>query len=121
MTFDEFIGIRYPDPTEPTALIDTAPHHLNPTGQINGAVFMSLADNVATRAANIAYEQKTGERRFCVVVDAHTAMLANQPGGRIRAAAVPVSVGRRIVVIRTEVRGEEDRLLATVTTTHVPT
>ena len=40
---------------------------------------------------------------------------------RIAVAQGPVRVGRRITVIRTEVRGDDDRLLAEVTTTHVPT
>ncbi len=56
-----------------------------------------------------------------VGVDLHAVMLANQQGGSVRALARPVRVGRRITVIRTEVRGDGDRLLAEVTTTHVPT
>ena len=48
-------------------------------------------------------------------------LLANQQGGTIRATARPVRVGRRVTVIRTEVRGDGEQLLAEVTTTHVPT
>ena len=48
-------------------------------------------------------------------------MLANQQGGTIRATATPVRVGRRVTVIRTQVWGDDDKLLAEVTTTHVPT
>jgi len=123
VTFDAYIGMeRYSDHDgAATAEIRIQEHHCNPTGNINGGVIISLADNLSTGAANHAYFEKTGERRFMVGVDLHAVMLANQQGGTIRANARPVRVGRRITVIRTEVRGDGDRLLAEVTTTHVPT
>ena len=123
MTFDEYIGVRgYEDRDGASAAeITIESHHCNPTGNINGGVIVSLADNLSTGAANRAYFEKTGERRFMVGVDLHAVMLANQQGGTIRAVSRPVRVGRRITVIRTEVRGDDDRLLAEVTTTHVPT
>ena len=123
MTFDEYIGVEgYGDQEgAATAEIRIQDHHCNPTGNINGGVIISLADNLSTGAANHAYFEKTGERRFMVGVDLHAVMLANQQGGTIRAISRPVRVGRRITVIRTEVRGDGDRLLAEVTTTHVPT
>ncbi len=124
MTFDAHIGMG-PDPDHPDdynrAMIITEAHHLNPTGNINGGVLISLADNIATGVAGRAYFDKTGEEAFLVGVDLHAVMVANQLGGTIRAYSVPVKVGRRITVVRTEIRGDEDRLLAEVTTTHVPT
>ena len=122
MTFDEFIGMQHgDDDAEVTARIRIEPHHCNPTGNINGGVIISLADNISTGAANRAYLSKTGERKFLVGVDLHAVMLANQQGGSIRGVAVPVRVGRRVTVIRTQVWGDDDKLLAEVTTTHVPT
>ena len=122
MTFDEYIGMQHgEDDTNVTARIRIEPHHCNPTGNINGGVIISLADNISTGAANRAYLSKTGERKFMVGVDLHAVMLANQQGGTIRGVAVPVRVGRRITVIRTQVWGDDDKLLAEVTTTHVPT
>jgi len=122
MTFDAFIGMQpHGDGAESAAKIRIEAHHCNPTGNINGGVIISLADNLSTGAAGRAYFDKTGERRFMVGVDLHAVMLANQQGGTIRAVSRPVRVGRRITVIRTEVRGDGDRLLAEVTTTHVPT
>ena len=120
-TFDAFIGME-PDEADglASAKIEIRPHHQNPTGNINGGVIISLADNLSTGAANRAYHEKTGQRAFLVGVDLHAVMLANQQGGTIRAVAEPVRVGRRITVIRTRVFGTHDRLLAEVTTTHVP-
>ena len=120
MTFDEFIGMEHDDGDVDSARVTIQPHHCNPTGNINGGVFLTLADNLATGAASRAYLEKTGERKFMVGVDLHAVMLANQQGGAIRAVAAPVRVGRRITVIRTQVWGDNDRLLAEVTTTHVP-
>lgn len=122
MTFDEFIGMEhgsYED--EFVSTVHIQEHHRNPTGNINGGVFLSMADNVSTGAANRAYFLKTGERKFMVGVDLHAVMLANQQGGTVRAKAAPVRVGRRITVIRTQIVGDNDVLLAEVTTTHVPT
>ncbi len=122
MTFDQFIGMQHFDDDDVAgARIEILPHHCNPTGNINGGVIISLADNISTGAANRAYLQKTGERKFLVGIDLHAVMLANQQGGAIRAIATPVRVGRRVTVIRTQVWGNDDRLLAEVTTTHVPT
>jgi 1,4-dihydroxy-2-naphthoyl-CoA hydrolase len=122
MTFDEYIGMEHHGTTDDVgARIKIQPHHCNPTGNINGGVIISLADNISTGAANRAYLQKTGEAKFMVGIDLHAVMLANQQGGTIRATATPVRVGRRVTVIRTQVWGDDDKLLAEVTTTHVPT
>ncbi|MGI8925137.1 MAG: PaaI family thioesterase [Tepidiformaceae bacterium] len=122
MTFDEFIGMVRSETDGPaTAHLRIEEHHQNPTGNINGGVFLSMADNLSPGAANRAFFEKTGERRFMVGVDLHAVMLANQKGGTLRAVSKPIRVGRRITVIRTEVRGDDDRLLAEITTTHVPT
>ena len=122
-TFDRFIGMRMcADAPEGcvAAEIEIEPHHCNPTGAINGGVFLSLADNLATGCANRAYFDKTGERRFLVGIDVHAVMLSNQQGGRIRAESRVVRVGRRVTVVRTVVTGTDGKPLAEVTTTHVP-
>ncbi len=120
VTFDRYIGMQYDD-AEEKAYIDIQPHHCNPTGNINGGVMISMADNLSTGAAGDAYLEKFDERRFMVGVDLHAVMLSNQLGGRITAVSTPVRVGRRVTVVRTEIRGDNDKLLADVTTTHVPT
>lgn len=119
MTFDQYIAMQPGDnPSE--AFIDIEDHHRNPTGNINGGLIISLADNLATGVANRHWQEKTGEHAFLVGVDLHAVMLANQNGGRICARAEPVRVGRRVTVIRTRILGDEDRVLAEITTTHVP-
>jgi uncharacterized protein (TIGR00369 family) len=122
MFFNEYIGMHFVDDDDDhRSYIDIQDHHKNPTGNINGGTIISLADNLATGAANHHYHAKFSESAFLVGVDLHAVMLANQQGGRITASAKPVRVGRRITVIRTTVTGDEGRVLAEVTTTHVPT
>jgi 1,4-dihydroxy-2-naphthoyl-CoA hydrolase len=125
-TFDAYIGMT-PGAAGAAAAafgdvahIRIEPHHCNPLGRVNGGVIIALADNLATGCANRAYFEKTGQRAFLVGIDLHAVMLANQQGGAITATARVVRVGRRVTVIRTEVRGDGERLLAEVTTTHVP-
>jgi 1,4-dihydroxy-2-naphthoyl-CoA hydrolase len=57
---------------------------------------------------------------FLVGVDLHAVMLTNQQGGTNIARSKPVRIGRRIVVIRTQVSGEDNKLLAEITSTHIP-
>jgi uncharacterized protein (TIGR00369 family) len=86
MTFDEHLGVEFEEGEGgQAATISIKPHHCNPTGNINGGVIISLADNLSTAAANVAYFEKTGERHFMVGIDLHASMLANQKGGTIRA------------------------------------
>ncbi len=122
MTFDEYIGMEHDDEPVPRhATVRILPHHCNPTGGINGGLFLSMADNLSTGAANRGYFEKFGERKFMVGVDLHAVIRANRQGGTIRAVSAPIRVGRRITVVRTLVFGDDDKLLCEVTTTHVPT
>ena len=50
----------------------------------------------------------------------NASLLGNQKDGELTAEARFVRSGRRITVVRTKVTGAEGRLLADVTTTHVP-
>ncbi len=124
MTFDEYIGLQYDEQNDNgnvvCARVEIQAHHCNPTGNINGGLLISLADNIATGAAGRGYFEKFGEQKFMVGVDLHATMLSNQQGGTVRGVAEPVRVGRRVTVVRTRVLGEQDKLLAEVTTTHMP-
>ncbi len=120
MTFDQHIGMEYEGSGKPARIV-IQDHHKNPTGNINGGVIISMADNISTGCAGFHYHEKFGEQKFLVGVDLHAVMLSNQLGGTITAEAYPVRIGRRICVVRTEIKGDDGKLLAEVTTTHVPT
>jgi len=119
MTFNEHIGMT-PGEHDHEAKIVIEDYHKNPTGNINGGVIISLADNLSTGVAGNFWAQKFGKPAFMVGVDLHAVMLANQVGGTITAKAEPVRVGKRVTVIRTVVTGTDNKVLAEITTTHVP-
>jgi len=121
--FAQFLGF---EPGEITAeqsasRLVTQLHHLNPMGAIHGGALISLADNVATRMANIAQTGGPNDGKFMSGIDLHATFLSNQQGGTVVATARVVRAGRRVTVIRTQVTGENDKLLLELTTTHIPT
>lgn len=106
MTFDEYIGVEYLDHDDATVgVVHIQTHHGNPTGNINGGLLISLADNLATGAAGRAYKEKFGEDKFMVGVDLHATMQSNQLGGSVRGVSRATRVGRRVTFVRTQVLG----------------
>lgn len=92
---------------------------LNPFGTVHAGAMIWFADVVATQCAVGDFDalDESG-RGFPLAVDLHTVLLANQGDGVLRATATPVRRGGTLSVIRTEVRGRDDRLLIEMTTTH---
>jgi 1,4-dihydroxy-2-naphthoyl-CoA hydrolase len=119
MTFDEHMGMTSTGNLH-EAKIEIEDHHKNPTGNINGGAIISLADNLSTGCAGHHWSEKFKEQGFMVGVDLHAVMLSNQQGGTMIARSTPIRVGKRVTVIRTIVTGTDERILAEITTTHVP-
>jgi acyl-coenzyme A thioesterase PaaI-like protein len=57
---------------------------------------------------------------FPLAINLSTNLLGNQREGQIKAEARFVRNGKRVKVVRTRVTGDSGRLLADVTTTHIP-
>ena len=57
---------------------------------------------------------------FPLAINLSTSLLGNQRKGQIKAEARFVRNGKRVKVVRTRVTGDAGRLLADVTTTHIP-
>ncbi len=92
---------------------------LNPFGTVQAGAMIWLAD---VTASVLAIESQTiGEdgKGFPLAIDIHTTLVSNQRDGDIRAEARFVSKGHKVLVIRTRVTGNKDKLLAEVTTTHL--
>lgn len=80
-----------------------------------------MADTAATRCA-IWSVSPTGEvesGQFPLTVQASANLLRNTDKGTVRAEARPLHRGRTMIVIETQVRDDQDRLLAVFTTTHL--
>jgi 1,4-dihydroxy-2-naphthoyl-CoA hydrolase len=93
---------------------------LNPFGTVQAGAMLWLADVTATVLALGKTKISPDGKGFPLAIDLHTSLLGNQREGEITAEARFVRSGKRITVVRTRVTGDHGRLLAEVTTTHVP-
>lgn len=92
----------------------------NPYGTVHAGAMIWFADVTATVLAMGGAKSPEDAHNFQLAIDLHTALIANQREGVLRAEARFVKKGRRVSVVRTAVTGENGRLLAEVTTTHIP-
>ncbi len=93
---------------------------LNPFGTVQAGAMLWLADVTATVLALEKVELRPDGKGFPLAINLNTNLLGNQREGEIKAEARFVRSGKRVTVIRTRVTGTQRRLLAEVTTTHVP-
>jgi uncharacterized protein (TIGR00369 family) len=93
---------------------------LNPFGTVQAGALVWLADVTATVLALGKVEISPDGKGFPLAINLHTSLLGNQREGEIKAEARFVRRGKRLTVVRTRVTGSKGRLLAEVTTTHIP-
>jgi uncharacterized protein (TIGR00369 family) len=93
---------------------------LNPFGTVQAGAMLWLADVTATVLAIGTSEPGEKGQGFPLAINLNANLLSNQRGGEIFAEARFVRKGKRVTVVRTRVTGDGGRLLAEVTTTHVP-
>lgn len=117
-----YLGFEMVESTDEHTVMrmQVAEHHMNPMGMVHGGAMLSLADNCATACANRAHAAIEDDGKFMAGIDLHAAMVGNQRGGAIQAESRIVRAGRRVIVVRTQVTGDGGRLMAEVTTTHIP-
>ena len=93
---------------------------LNPFGTVQAGAMLWIADVTATVLALEKADLGPDGKGFPLAINLNTNLLGNQREGEIKAEARFVRSGKRVTVIRTRVTGTQGRLLAEVTTTHVP-
>jgi uncharacterized protein (TIGR00369 family) len=93
---------------------------LNPYGVVHAGAVLWFADVCATLLALGGADATPGGSGFPLAIDLHAAFLSNQRDGELEARAAFVKRGRRVSVVRTTVTGANGRIIADVTTTHVP-
>jgi len=91
----------------------------NPFGTVQAGALIWLADVTASVLAIGKREIGPGGEGFPLAVDLHTTLVGNQRDGTVRAEARFVRKGEKILVIRTRITGDNGRLLAEITSTHV--
>jgi uncharacterized protein (TIGR00369 family) len=93
---------------------------LNPFGTIHAGAMIWLADVTATVLALMDTNVSKDGKCFPLAINLNANLLGNQRDGEIRAEARFVRDGKRVRVVRTQIFGNDGKLLAEITTNHVP-
>jgi len=92
----------------------------NPYGGVHAGALLWFADVTATVLAFGSTNFSEGVTGFPLAITLNANFAGNQKEGKLKAVASFVKKGRTVSVVRTTVFGENDKLIADVTTTHVP-
>jgi 1,4-dihydroxy-2-naphthoyl-CoA hydrolase len=96
------------------------PRMLNPFGTVHAGAMIWFADVTATVLALGTEEIPADGKGFPLAINLHSSLLGNQRSGELKAEATFVHKGKQLMIVRTKVTGDHDKLLAEITTTHVP-
>jgi uncharacterized protein (TIGR00369 family) len=80
-------------------------------GVLNGGALMSLADNTGGMCAFLNLPAGAGT----ATISSSTNFLRGVGGGSVTATCRPLRVGRTVIVVETELRDDDDRLVAHTT------
>ena len=92
----------------------------NPFGTVHAGATLWFADVCATVLAFGGTEIEAGQSGFPLAITLNAHLISNQQQGSFQAESVFVKKGKRVSVVRTTVTGDGGRLIAEVTTSHVP-
>jgi uncharacterized protein (TIGR00369 family) len=76
-------------------------------GSLHGGFLMAFADSVGAMCAALNLEPGTGTS----TIESKTNFLRTCSGGRITAIATPVHVGRRTIVVQTDITRDDGKLV----------
>jgi uncharacterized protein (TIGR00369 family) len=93
---------------------------LNPFGTVHAGAVLWFADVVATVCAIGDTTVGLDGKGFPLAVTLNAQLLGNRSAGELIAEARPVRRGKRLIVVRTEVKDADGALLLDVTTAHMP-
>ncbi len=93
---------------------------LNPFGTVHAGALLWFADVVATVCAIGDTTVGPDGKGFPLAVTLNAQLLGNRSAGELIAEARPVRRGKRLIVVRTEVKDADGALLLDVTTAHMP-
>jgi 1,4-dihydroxy-2-naphthoyl-CoA hydrolase len=95
------------------------PGILNPFGVVHAGAILWFADVTATVLAMGSSDFSEGMKGFPLAISLSANFASNQKSGKFKAVASFVKKGKTVTVVRTSVSGEDDKLIADVTTNHV--
>jgi len=96
---------------EVSARVDWDPSRCTTAGVLHGGVLMALADTVGAWCAFL----NVPDGSSTTTIESKTNFLRASRGGSVVATARPLHAGRQVIVVDTELRDNEGRLIARVT------
>jgi 1,4-dihydroxy-2-naphthoyl-CoA hydrolase len=101
---------------EVRARVDWAPELCTVGGLLHGGTVMALADSTGAACAFLNLPRGS---QGTTTIESKTNFLRGVRAGHIEAVSTPLHVGRTVVVVETNVRDAEDRLVARVMQTQL--
>jgi uncharacterized protein (TIGR00369 family) len=115
MPFTKLLGVEAvaAERDEVRARVAWKPSHCTAAGVLHGGVLMALADTAGAWCAFL----NLPEGATTTTIESKTNFLRAVRSGTVEAIARPLHVGRTVVVVDTELRDDDGRLVARVTQT----
>ena len=107
------------EPEQVISEMPIQPGILNPFGVVHAGAILWFADVTATVLAMGSTQAGEGMAGFPLAISLNANFVSNQKAGKFKAVASFVKKGKTVSVVRTTVFGENDKLIADVTTNHV--
>ena len=101
-------------PDEVVLSLDWAPTLTTGNDVLHGGIVMALADSAGGACAFLNLPEGAGGT---ATIESKTNFLAATRSGTVKAHCHPLHVGKRVIVLETEVRGDDGKLAAKVTQT----
>ena len=91
----------------------------NPYGTVHAGATLWFADVTATILVMGRSDASEGMKGFPLAINLNANLIGNQTEGSFKAVSTFVKRGRSVSVVRTEVYGAGEKLIADVTTNHI--
>jgi uncharacterized protein (TIGR00369 family) len=98
-------------PDEVVLSLDWAPTLCTGNNVLHGGIVMALADSAGGVCAFLNLPE---EAAGTATIESKTNFLAPTRGGTVKAHCHPLHIGKRVIVLETEVRGDDGKLAAKV-------
>lgn len=106
-------------PDRVTAEMPVAAGIKNPFGTVHAGAMLWFADVAATVLVRGGGSVTEGMKGFPLAISLNANLLGNQTEGSLRAVSTFVKKGKTVSVVRTQVTGADEKMIADVTTSHV--
>jgi uncharacterized protein (TIGR00369 family) len=107
------------EPDEVVSEMPVQPGILNPYGVVHAGAILWCADVTATILAMGSMQASEGMTGFPLAINLNANLAGNQKTGKLRAVASFVKKGKTVSIVRTIVTGENEKLIAEVSTSHL--